>query len=137
VGHYVIKTDKFFDMWGEVGLFPLILHSYYTIPGASLATLQHSALTLFGTVAPVVTVVATEPGPSNRASLITFLALVWCARLGIFLGWRILKRGSDWRFKKLMSCAAYNCFGWISQGTWIFLQGGTCHEFSQMFGSRL
>lgn len=112
-------------MWGEATFFPLILHSYHTIPGASLATLQHSALTLFGTAGPAAAtrVVTTEPGPSNRASLVTFLALVWCARLGMFLGWRILKRGSDWRFKKLMSGAAYNCFGWVSQGTWIFLQG--------------
>lgn len=39
-------------------------------------------------------------------------------------GWRIIERGSDWRFTKLIAGgAAYNAFGWVSQGTWIFLQG--------------
>ena len=61
--------------------------------------------------------------PSPRQTLLTGLACLWCARLGLFLGIRIFVRGSDWRFVKLMSGASYNFFGWVCQGSWIFLQG--------------
>ena len=95
VSHYILGTCKYFDMTGEITFFPLLLYSHFTY--ASNAASSHV--------------------------LTTVLALIWCARLGFFLGWRIMKRGSDWRFDKLMKAPAYNCFGWVSQGTWIFLQG--------------
>ncbi|GMI36809.1 hypothetical protein TrRE_jg6772 [Triparma retinervis] len=94
VSHYILGTCKYFDMTGEITFFPLIVYSHVTYASGA---------------------------PSHV--LTTALALVWCTRLGIFLGWRIMKRGSDWRFDKLMKAPAYNCFGWVSQGTWIFLQG--------------
>ena len=72
---------------------------------------------------PVPSHLAAAAAASPRQRLVTAMALAWCARLGLFLGWRILARGSDWRFTKLMSEPAYNFFGWLSQGTWIFLQG--------------
>ena len=99
LSHYVLRTDKFFDITGETTFFPLILYSF----------LSQCAGTPF------------EAAP--RQLLITGVALVWCTRLGLFLGIRIFVRGSDWRFEKLMSGAAYNLFGWVCQGTWIFLTG--------------
>ena len=96
VSHYVLHTDKLFDITGEVTFFPLILASHAAIAA---------------------------PAATPRQQLGTALALLWCARLGLFLGWRIFNRGSDWRFEKLMSEPCYNLFGWVSQGTWIFLQG--------------
>ena len=121
ISHYLLKTDKYFDITGESTFFPLILYSHYTLAGESA---------------------------SGRQRLVTLLALAWCTRLGIFLGWRIFARGSDWRFEKLMRGAAYNAFGWVRArarrsdesppppsltplptppsgvpGLWIFLQG--------------
>lgn len=96
VSHYLLGSDKLFDITGETTLFPLILYSHH---------LRQAA----------------EPTP--RQALVTALALLWVTRLGLFLGWRIFKRGSDWRFVKLMSGASYNLFGWVCQGTWIFLTG--------------
>jgi len=46
--------------------------------------------------------VSAEDGPNDRQKLATALALLWTVRLGVFLGWRIIKRGSDWRFTKLV-----------------------------------
>lgn len=94
-GHYVLHSDKWFDVWGECTLFVTFTYSYYDIQE-----------------------------PTSRQCLATALALLWTVRLGVFLGWRIIQRGSDWRFTKLVEGGpAYNVFGWVSQGTWIFLQG--------------
>lgn len=72
------------------------------------------------------------PGePSPRQQLCTALALVWCLRLGWFLFARILRRGSDWRFDKLIIEPAYNFFAWVSQGTWIWLQGMCLWQLNQ------
>lgn len=65
----------------------------------------------------------TGGAPSTRQYLATGLALVWCIRLGFFLFRRILVRGSDWRFDKLIKAPAYNFFGWVCQGSWVWLQG--------------
>eukprot|EP01044_Picomonas_judraskeda_P000753 COSAG03_NODE_36_length_17658_cov_56.766900_10_plen_626_part_00 len=97
-GHYVLHSDKWFDVWGECTLFVTFVYSHYDI--------------------------SRRQEPSTRQCLATALALLWTTRLGIFLGWRIIQRGSDWRFTKLIEGGpAYNVFGWVSQGTWIFLQG--------------
>ncbi len=95
--HYVLKTDKFFDITGEVTFVALIAYSHLACASAG--------------------------EPTRRQSLLTALSLLWAVRLGVFLGWRIFSRGSDWRFDKLMIEPCYNAFGWVSQGTWIFLQG--------------
>ena len=102
VSHYLIKTDRFFDITGEATFLPLILYSHSLVDA-----------------------------PSPRQTLLTGLACLWCARLGLFLGIRIFVRGSDWRFVKLMHGQAYNLFGWVCQGSWIFLQGvclWVCHQ---------
>ena len=95
VSHHVLGTNNFFDITGEATFLPLILYSHYV----------------------------QCPEATRRQMLVTAVALVWVTRLGLFLGWRIFQRGSDWRFEKLMHGAAYNAFGWIYQGSWIFLTG--------------
>merc|ERR1712118_142622 len=60
--------------------------------------------------------------PTPRQNLCTFLCGIWVVRLGGFLGWRIVARGWDWRFAKLMDGVAYNMFCFVCQGTWIFLR---------------
>eukprot|EP00937_MAST-01D_sp_MAST-1D-sp2_P002572 g2572.t1 len=95
VSHYALGHDRYFDITGESTMLPLLLASHCAIEGT----------------------------PAPRQTLVTALSAAWCTRLGLFLGWRIFARGSDWRFDKLMGGACYNAFGWVSQGTWIFLQG--------------
>eukprot|EP00928_Gymnodinium_smaydae_P027386 TRINITY_DN21198_c0_g2_i1.p1 TRINITY_DN21198_c0_g2~~TRINITY_DN21198_c0_g2_i1.p1 ORF type:complete len:691 (-),score=44.93 TRINITY_DN21198_c0_g2_i1:383-2404(-) len=104
----MIGSCKYFDIWGEVTFTMLYLWSYSHV---------------------------TNPTP--RHQLLMFCQLCWVVRLGCFLGWRIFVRGSDFRFDKLMEAPAYNAFGWVSQGTWIFLQGACTwalnhREFSQL-----
>jgi steroid 5-alpha reductase family enzyme len=50
-------------------------------------------------------------------------AFLWGFRLLSFLGFRIIARGSDWRFDALIKNSAYNLFGWTSGGTWCVLNG--------------
>jgi steroid 5-alpha reductase family enzyme len=63
--------------------------------------------------------------PSQWARFVWALAALWLARLLGFLGWRIVVRGSDFRFDKLVTNRSYNLFGWTSGGTWCVLNG-TC-----------
>ena len=56
--------------------------------------------------------------PSPRQQLVYACAVIWCVRLLAFLTYRILMRGSDFRFDKLNQASAYQFFGWTSGGTW-------------------
>ena len=40
-----------------------------------------------------------------------------------FLGYRVIVRGRDFRFDKLITDPSYNLFGWTSGGTWCFFNG--------------
>lgn len=90
-----IRSCFMFDLTGEVTFTLCMVFSYLSIP----------------------------EDPSPRQRLCTGLSLLWCFRLGWFLFLRILRRGADWRFDKLITEPAYNGFAWVSQGTWIWLQG--------------
>lgn len=61
--------------------------------------------------------------PTRRQAAVLVCALVWCCRLLGFLAYRIVARGSDWRFDKLITARAYNLFGWTAGGLWCFLNG--------------
>jgi hypothetical protein len=62
--------------------------------------------------------------PSPRQTIGFGLAGIWALRLGYFLFVRILRRGGhDWRFDKLAKGRAYSAFGWVCQGSWIWLNG--------------
>jgi steroid 5-alpha reductase family enzyme len=64
-----------------------------------------------------------EGEPSLRQRIVFALAGLWIARLLAFLGYRIIMRGSDFRFSKLITEPCYNLFGWTSGGTWCFING--------------
>lgn len=89
----VLGTDKWFDVTEDVALLGMILWSFRSIDGE----------------------------PNQRQILIYGAALLWCCRLLAFLAFRIVTRGSDWRFDKLIKANAYNCFGWTSGGTWCWI----------------
>lgn len=98
-GHWIgfvisqlISSDKYFDITEDVTLFATLLYIYHSIDGI----------------------------PSHRQQLVFGFALIWCTRLCAFVGYRVLVRGSDWRFDKLITDASYNFFGWTSGGTWCF-----------------
>ena len=61
--------------------------------------------------------------PSTLHHIVFNCALLWCVRLCAFVGYRVIVRGSDWRFDKLITERAYNLFGWTSGGTWCFFNG--------------
>jgi steroid 5-alpha reductase family enzyme len=90
-----IGSVKYFDITEDLGYLATILYSYHTIDGA----------------------------PSPRQSLAYGCAVLWCLRLCGFVGYRVLVRGSDWRFDKLNQAWAYQLFGWTSGGTWCWANG--------------
>ena len=61
--------------------------------------------------------------PNASQLAIFFCSFVWVFRLVSFLGYRIIVRGSDWRFDALIENSAYNLFGWTSGGTWCVFNG--------------
>jgi len=101
-GHWIgflislaIGSDKYYDITEDVVYFAMMCWAFSTIDGA----------------------------PSTRQRLLFGCALAWCVRLCAFVGYRVLVRGSDWRFEKLIKAKAYNLFGWTSGGTWCWIQG--------------
>ena len=56
------------------------------------------------------------PSPSLRQQTVFVMVIAWCSRLLLFLTLRIIMRGEDFRFTKLMTDKAYNLFGWTSGG---------------------
>ena len=56
-GHFVLHSDKWFDVWGETTFFALLVASHKTVAE-----------------------------PNARQCLASALALLWCTRLGLFLG---------------------------------------------------
>ena len=64
-----------------------------------------------------------EGEPSERQNLVFLLAGLWISRLLAFLAYRVMVRGRDFRFDKLITEPSYNLFGWTSGGTWCFVNG--------------
>jgi steroid 5-alpha reductase family enzyme len=88
----VIQSDKYFDITEDVTLLAVLCYIYQSIEG----------------------------NPSIRQQIVFGFALLWCVRLCAFVGYRVIIRGSDWRFDKLITSTSYNLFGWTSGGTWCF-----------------
>jgi len=91
----VLQTDKYFDITEDIAYFMIICWSFSTIEGP----------------------------PSLRQQLVYGAAMLWCVRLCAFVGYRVMVRGSDWRFDKLIKSPTYNLFGWTSGGTWCWANG--------------
>lgn len=62
-----------------------------------------------------------QPTLGWRAQALTVLVCVWCARLGLFLYWRILSRGEDTRFAEIRDNKLRFLSVWTVQGLWVFL----------------
>lgn len=97
-GHWIgfiislmIQSDKYFDITEDVTLFVTLVYIYRSIDT-----------------------------PNTRQNIAFGFAFLWCVRLCAFVGYRVLVRGSDWRFDKLITSVLYNLFGWTSGGTWCF-----------------
>lgn len=93
---HLIGTCFLFDITGEVTFAALMVRDYRAIDGGV---------------------------PNARQTLCLMIQMLWCVRLGVFLFYRILVRGRDWRFDKLITSSAYNLFCWVSQATWVWLSG--------------
>jgi len=95
IGPIMLGTNRWFDITEDISFFLMMLWSLSTVPGE----------------------------PSSRQLLVFGGALLWCVRLCAFVGWRVIVRGSDFRFDKLLQDRAYGFFGWTSGGTWCFMNG--------------
>lgn len=91
----ILRTNMFFDLTEDVGIAVAFITSYLSI----------------------------QREPSTRQMLCFAISGLWCLRLASFVFYRIVIRGSDWRFDKLIKASAYNFFGWTSGGTWVFING--------------
>lgn len=91
----LIKSVWHFDITEDIGYFLSIGWSYTFIAGA----------------------------PSPRQTIAYGCGLLWCVRICAFVGYRVIVRGSDWRFDKLNMAKAYQLFGWTSGGTWCWANG--------------
>lgn len=93
----IIQSCFMFDLTGEMAFAVAMAYSFWRIDDIDV--------------------------PSTRQMLCASAFYIWCIRLGWFLFHRILVRGSDWRFNKLITEPCYNGFCWVCQGTWVWLQG--------------
>lgn len=90
----LIGSCKYFDITEDIGLLVMFWYSHATIRR-----------------------------PTESQSILHGCAIVWCVRLMLFVGYRVLVRGRDFRFEKLIKEPGYNLFGWVSGGTWCWLNG--------------
>lgn len=91
----ILDTNMYFDITEDVQYLLVMAWSFLTIVGP----------------------------PSSRQRLVYACATIWCMRLCAFVGYRVVVRGSDWRFKKLHKARAYSFFGWTSGGFWCWANG--------------
>jgi steroid 5-alpha reductase family enzyme len=106
-GHWIgfaiavlIGTTMFFDITEDITYFCAIVWAFTTIQKNS-----------------------PDGVASTRQFIAYACALTWCIRLCAFVGYRVIVRGSDWRFDKLALAHAYQFFGWTSGGTWCWANG--------------
>ena len=93
VSSLLLGTNKFYDITEDVCILHLLACSYFTVSSGA---------------------------PNLRTSLVYLCALIWCIRLVVYVGYRVLVRGHDFRFEKLNKGVAYNLFAWTSGGLWCF-----------------
>ena len=95
----LLGTAKWFDLIEDISILGMLWWSYESIGSA----------------------------PSPRQIIAHACAAVWCIRLLAFVVFRVIARGSDWRFAKLSHGNlftrnhGYHMFGWTSGGLWSWL----------------
>lgn len=97
----IIRSNKWFDVIEDIAYACIFVWAFHSIVDETGAPRPASA----------------------RQQLVFGLAALWIARLLAFLAFRIVVRGSDFRFDKLATEPCYCLFGWTSGGTWCFLNG--------------
>ena len=76
-----------------------------------------------GFVAIAVATFFTADGHDTRQLLLLLLPGIWGLRLGVYLGWRNIGKGEDWRYKAMRKKAGAS-FVWRSYITVFLLQAG-------------
>jgi steroid 5-alpha reductase family enzyme len=75
----------------------------------------------FTYIVTLITSYITLSAPSKRQMLVILAALIWSARLGIFLFMRISRSGNDRRFAEIKTNFSSFLIAWTLQGVWVFL----------------
>jgi len=102
----LLGTAKWFDLIEETSIFLMLGWSFQQIKSSSEIE---------------------DGAPTERQRAVYLCAFVWCARLLVFVVYRVVVRGSDWRFDKLSRGTfstrnhGYHLFGWTSGGTWCWV----------------
>jgi steroid 5-alpha reductase family enzyme len=96
---------------------------FYAIPRKDERIFDLTGAVTHATLVRLAYRVAVEDKPDLgwRAQGLTVLVCVWCARLGLFLYWRILSRGEDTRFAEIRTDKLRFLSVWTIQGLWVFL----------------
>ena len=91
----LINSCKYFDIIEDLGLLFMFVHAYSHVWHA----------------------------PTERQLYVFGCVMLWGVRLVAFVGYRVMKRGSDFRFDQLIKTPSYNLFAWTSGGSWCWLNG--------------
>jgi steroid 5-alpha reductase family enzyme len=89
---FVLRTERFYDLTGSLTYIAMVV----------LAVAQAEMVTA-------------------RGAWMAGATLIWAARLGAFLAWRVHRAGSDGRFDELKQSAPRFLVAWSLQGLWCFL----------------
>ena len=95
----VLGTCKWFDVTEDIGIMYMLLFAFRSISERG------------------------SGAPSPRQTVMFALACVWCLRLVVFVGYRVVVRGRDFRFDKLMRGRAYAFFAYTAGGIWCWANG--------------
>ena len=100
-----LRTDKAYDFTASVTYVALALLSFF------FGTSSNSA----ASSSP-----SSSSSPSPRQVVATVFLVVWAARLGVFLLYRVLKLGGDSRFEEALRKPLTFLVYWMMQALWIF-----------------
>jgi len=96
----LLQTELFYDLSGSI---TFIVMTCYSLTQSTIDWENYKSLA------------------KDRRCIISFLIVVWAARLGLFLFSRILKSGKDRRFDKVRTRPFVFAIFWNVQALWIFL----------------
>lgn len=92
----IFKTEKYYDLTGMISFLSVVAVS-------SMFVINNS-------------------GHIGIRSIVTILFLsIWTTRLGLFLFFRVIKKGEDKRFKKVKSNYSLFLIWWTMSGLWVFI----------------
>ncbi len=95
---YIFQTEKFYDLTGTLTYIAVLSFVVFI-----KQTAVHEVLDL-------------------RSILLYSCIMIWTVRLGSFLFWRVLKDGSDKRFKTILPSFSQLFMTWTLSAAWVFIQ---------------